>query len=639
MNIGFTLHWPTPGTPHIEFLRPNPPHPQRPDLATHTVDPHTGSAAVLLGRLFYRSDLLARLPGVDPTVADVDLVLAVYRRGGAAALEWLEGEFALLVWDARQRRLLACRDPFGAWPLYWFRQGTALIVSTSLERLACISGGLPVDPDYLAAYLMQPHSHAELPLEQTALTGARRVLPGSIVEFREGRPPIARRYWDWDERIVPLPGIALNEAGERFCELLRSAVRERLCDGPVAAHLSGGMDSSAVVCLAVAELGRQGAGPLHTLSLVYRGLGLAGERRYIDDVIRQTGALTPHLAEADDLVDYDWFDQDLPRHDEPFDGLSTLAAERRMMLEADRIGARVTLSGLGSDEIVDCQPYFLADLLRSGRWLRCWRAARACATAWNLGVWSVLSPFALQPVLAAWSRTAPLSWLRRRARWPHVGWFDVPPWVRPDFARRHRLRQLGHEHARSMYRSPVTRSQERLLLTANAGDWYRWFLAAPRGLHQSHPFMDPRLACFGLGIPEEVRGGGGGEVKPVLQQATRGILPESIRTRRGKCGFDESTGRGLARSLPRLEEMVGEAQAPELECLDRGELIAVMRQTAAGLGDVVARLRMGRTLALVVWLEQQRRWSAQWQFARDEKPLTLRHLEDQAMPIGSAGVG
>jgi asparagine synthase (glutamine-hydrolysing) len=625
MNTGFSMHWPLAGTPSLEFLRPSPPHPGRPDLATHALDPRTGTAAVLLGRLFYRSDLLIRLTGVDSSAADVDLILAAYLRRGAAALEWLEGEFSLLVWDAQQRRVLACRDPFGAWPLFWFRRGAALTVSTSLAHLARRAGGLPVDPAYLAAYLMQPHSHAELPSEQTALAGARRVLPGSIVEFREDRPAAVKHYWRWEERIIPLDDIALDEAGQLFGELLRGAVRERLGDGPVAAHLSGGMDSSTVACLAAAELECRGARPLHTLSLVYRGLGLAGERRYIDDVVRQAGAVMPHFVEADELVDFDWFDQDLPCHDEPFDALNTLATERRMILDADRAGARVILSGLGSDEIVDCQPYFLADLLRRGRWLGCWRAARALATACNQGVWSVLSPFAVEPVLAAWWRSAPLAWLRPAPRWPHVGWFDVPPWIRPEFARRHHLRQLGQEHAQAMFRSPVNRSLERLMLAANAGDWFRWFLAAPRGLHLSHPFMDPRLVCFALGIPETVRGGP--DVKPVLQQATRGILPESVRTRKGKRGFDEASGLGLARHLPRLEQLVREAQAAEMECLDRGELLAVVRQAAAGLGDTVARLRLGRAFALVAWLEQQRRWPMQWRLAHDDRFLPLCNLE------------
>jgi asparagine synthase (glutamine-hydrolysing) len=634
MNVGFTLRWRPGDVPRLEFLRSAAGCAGRPDLATHALDAH-GGAAVLLGRLFYRGDLLARFPGIAPLASDAELALAAYRAGGAAALEALEGEFALLLWDARSRRLLACRDPFGSWPLYWYRAGRTLLVSTSLEHLSRRAGCLAVDPGYLGAFLMQPHSHVELPTEQTALAGARRVMPGSLVEFREDRAPAARRYWDWDERIAPLPGVGLDEAAERFAELLGDAVRERLTDGPAAAHLSGGMDSSAVVCLAAAELRRRGRGPLHTLSLVYRGLGLAGERRYVEEVERHAGAVTPHHVEADELLDFDWFDEPLPRHDEPFDALNTLAVERQLVRRADEAGARVTLTGLGSDEIVDCQPYFLADLLRRGQWRACWRQAQQRATVWNLGTWSVLWPFAVQPVLAAWSRTAPWCWLRRRARWPHVGWFDVPPWVRPDFARRHHLQQLGGEHARAAFRSPVNRSIERLLLAANAGDWHRWFLAAPRGLQQSHPFFDPRLVCFALGLAEPVRAGCG-EAKPVLRQAMRGVLPESVRTRKGKRGFDEANGRGLARSLPRLEEMVRQLRAPEMDCLDRGELLAVMRQAAAGLGDVVARLRVGRSLALVAWLEQRRGWAARW---RAEEAAELPRLDpcEVALPMSPVG--
>ena len=79
------------------------------------------TAVVVLGRIFYRDDLLARLsdPDVLPDATDADLVLAAYRRKGRAGIERLEGEYALVVCDGERGKIWAQRDPLGSWPLYW----------------------------------------------------------------------------------------------------------------------------------------------------------------------------------------------------------------------------------------------------------------------------------------------------------------------------------------------------------------------------------------------------------------------------------------------------------------------------------------------------------------------------------------
>jgi asparagine synthase (glutamine-hydrolysing) len=81
------------------------------------------ATCVFLGQLYYRCELLAELgsssfTGADPRTAsnDAELAIAMYRQCGIGGLERLEGDFALVIWDVRESRLVAIRDPMGGHP-------------------------------------------------------------------------------------------------------------------------------------------------------------------------------------------------------------------------------------------------------------------------------------------------------------------------------------------------------------------------------------------------------------------------------------------------------------------------------------------------------------------------------------------
>jgi asparagine synthase (glutamine-hydrolysing) len=156
-----------------------------------------------------------------------------------------------------------------------------------------------------------------------------------------------------------------------------------------------------------------------------------------------------------------------------------------------------------------------------------------------------------------------------------------------------------------MYGHPTLHSLDLMGVADSVGDWARWHLAAPRGLTITHPFRDPRVVAFGLGLPLHLRATPGRR-KPVLQEATRGLLPEEIRTRTDKRGFNDVYWLGLDASLPRLEELVASSTLGDMGLINLERLIDVMRQAALGVGDVVACEHMDKTLALIAWHEQLR---------------------------------
>ena len=457
MTVGFCLRCLPDGTAtcHISTL----PDSARSGLVSWARDDHQDLAVALVGRLYYLDELRQVDPGLAPgEELGAAQALSVYSRAGLTGLQRLEGEFALVVWDGRRRRLFAHRDPFGSYPLFWVASPSLVAVGTNLEKLVSLLPQRSFDLRYIADFLMRPSPVSEVGGERTIYVGAQRVPTGTSLEIRFSGEVHRYRYWDWSSQVRPSAGVTLEQAGEEFASLLRRAVRERVRRGPTAAHLSGGMDSSAVVALAREEvINGTGPGPLSTLTLVYECPSLAGERAYAELMVARGGPIRGHFLGADAALAYQWFDHPIPPHDEPYGGLVSLAIDELLVKEADALGAATILTGFGCDELLETEPFQIADLLRCGRWPAHNEAVR-WARAWNLGYWTVWGRYGLEPLFpvlfreglrAAWS-----GW----GRWPSLGRFTVPPWVRAPFAREHGMLRIGRGYARKHYGPPATTS-------------------------------------------------------------------------------------------------------------------------------------------------------------------------------------
>jgi asparagine synthase (glutamine-hydrolysing) len=587
-------------------LLPTQTQPTQP-LLTIARDSTSRTVATLLGRLDYSDELDVprsdRQAGSEP--CDAAVALAVYLQSGTRGLEPLEGEFALVVWDGRARRLIGMRDPLGSWPLYWAVCGNNVAMSTDLRALSDKGDSLPLDLDYVAEYFATPFLDAEVPSTRTALAGIQRVLPGTIVELAADGQSRRHTYWDWPSRIEAIRANRLSDVAGRFRELLDRAVRQRLRLGRTVTHLSGGMDSSAVTVLAQRALAETSArSSLVTISLTHQAAELAPERGHMDLILQQGGRFEPHFLPGDKAVGFDWFGPALPQHEEPYAGLWSLAANRQLADAAERCRAACVLTGVGGDEILCYRPLHIADLLRRGRLLRGYREARAWAEGQGQGVWSVLHKCGLEPLWPALSRA--LCWPLRvcgcAARLRSGRW-SIPAWIRPEFARQHHLEDQCSQHLLRLFASHAESAETLMRLAMSSGDWARWHLYAPRGINISHPFLDPRVACFTLGIPRTVRAIPG-DPKPLLRAATEGILPDAIRNRREKTGFDGPRARGMAMNLGHLEELVCSSPLRDLRLFDSGKLLRAMHQVAVGIGSRHNQW-IDRCLALLAWFQQR----------------------------------
>jgi asparagine synthase (glutamine-hydrolysing) len=578
-----------------------------------------GCSAVLLGRLYYRQEFLAALaPHPERVLAercrsdDAALALAAYRRFGPGGIARLEGDFALALWDAREKRLLAARDPLGGYPLFWSENAGAVALGTSLPHLLRLGPERELDLDYLAEFLMLPRcSIQEVAGERCAYEGIHHLLPGNVLTVQPPGGAVRRRaYWDWLERMTDPGTERPEEAGARYAQLLRQAVRERL-RGRTASHLSGGMDSTSVCLLAADAVRSGGEAPLHALSLVYERLtGLARETPYIEDVLRRHPDIVAHRVCGDELLDFDGF-TDPPPHDEPWPALARSAMDCGLTLAAADAGAHTVLTGIGADEILDLPPLHITDLLRAGRLGAAWVEAARWARASTCSLWNVFYPFGLANLLPAWAHVGLGPLLRQGyASWEKQSDYTIAPWIRPGFARRYGLRARGLDYVRRTYSAgwPAALALALTAIADSAGDVGHWCLAAPRGMAVANPFLDPRVLRFGLGSLVRLRVEPGRQ-KPLLNEAMRDVLPDRIRNRARKGHFNEVYFLGLARNLPGLEAMVRHAPVEDLGIFDREVLLRCLHQAALGIvKDMNGLSRLNLSLALFQWLTRQREW-------------------------------
>src|SRR5262249_24186448 len=147
--------------------------------------------------------------------------------------------------------------------------------------------GTDLDLDFLADFLLIPGSMSELPTDRCIYRGISRLRPGYRLTANLADLCVEQRpYWDWQAHIKDPGTDQLDVIAEQYGQLLRQAVQTRL-QGTALAHLSGGMDSTAVALMARDALAAKGEPPLATLSLVYKQLpGLGRETPYVEAASR-----------------------------------------------------------------------------------------------------------------------------------------------------------------------------------------------------------------------------------------------------------------------------------------------------------------------------------------------------------------
>lgn len=546
-----------------------------------------GSRITWDGRLDNRNELMRLLPALpasEPT--DLAVVAAAFERWGIDCFPRLSGDWAACIWDQPLNQMVLARDYVGIKQLFYRSGPQSLIWCSHLEPLLISGDPLTICEEYVAGYLAMFPSARLTPYQEI-----RCVPPGSVIMVHDGTIR-EHRYWSF-AMCKPIRYRTDSEYEEQFRYLFRQAVRRRLrSHRPVLAELSGGIDSSSIVCMAddIVSQGETAAPQVDTISYYDPRVPAADERSFAAHVEQRRGRKGYHINLADPVADYFCLDSDqVPLEPGPSQALNQ--ARLHLLSLLDGPGYRVVLSGLGGDEVlggVNDPSSHLADLIM------------------------LAQPVKLARTLAAWSKAQSRSW--RQLLLPALGLLLPSPlrlapsknrmrvrkWIDPAFAQRNQLgfRQLGAQGNYGLW-LPSRREFARRLIFI-----WRQLRSQPMLMHHEerrYPFLDQDLVTFLFSIPagQLLRPG---QPRSLMRRALAGIVPSPVLWRNTKGGTSLDFRDSFERNRSALENVLAHSIGGRMGFLDAGRFRErLLKDINTDPDRVIYR---SRELFLEVWLHR-----------------------------------
>ena len=467
------------------------------------------------------------------SAGSAEVVLHAYDEWGKGCLDRFNGIWAFVIWDATKKMLFCCRDRFGVKPLYYCFDGQRFVFGSEIKALLQAQVRAKANDraiyDYLAHGLVD-HS------EETFFADVKCLPAGHYLRLGLAQKALeTTRYYQ-----VPasnrLTGLKDEEYAKQFYEIFEDAVRVRLIgDAPWGALLSGGLDSSSIVCVVDKLLSDGGISPPHqqsvqkTFSTRYEDHQY-DEGRFIEEVASKTSIDSCQVyPKADDLLRQ--LDLLIWHQEQPFMGTS-IYAQWTVFELARQWGVRVILDGQGGDELLGGYhsffPVLFFDLFKTVRWRRLAQESRAYhlihhhSPADSLFKVSLrFLPRQLRGEVSKILRLGGYRWLNRA----FIGEFGSPRLAAGSDICPPRTGLFD----RALLEALLVSSGPALLRYADRN-------SMAHSIQARLPFLDHRLVEFVSRIPQEqkIREG---TTKYVLRNAMRGVLPEPVRARQDKMGF------------------------------------------------------------------------------------------------------
>jgi len=289
------------------------------------------------------------------TRSDSEIALHLWEDYGPQCLHWLRGEFAIILWDAKERCLFIARDRFGIKPLFYAWHNGALYIASEVKAL--FAAGVPARWDHESFF----HGGNSYPT-RTLYDGVFQIPPGHYALATEKHFQVSR-YWDFNYPAAS--DAALKRSPEdyiaEFHDVLDEAVRIRLrADVPVGVYLSGGLDSCSVLGLAA----RHRTDPIRAFTLTFEHAAYDEGSIAREMAARANAEIHSIPVRQTDLADAF---TDAVVQSETF-CVNAHGVAKYLLSKAVRdAGFKVVLTGEGADETLGGYPHFRRDMLLYNR--------------------------------------------------------------------------------------------------------------------------------------------------------------------------------------------------------------------------------------------------------------------------------
>jgi len=548
------------------------------------IDPE-GTVFTWDGRLDNRGELIRCLRNqVDSGSTDVAIVAAAYHRWALGCFGRIVGDWALSIWNPLQSSLILAKDVLGVRPCFYVRNERGVSWSSLLEPLVLLAGrSFRVNEEYIAGWL------SFFPATQlTPYAGIESVPPASYVQVTNEKVT-CREYWKFD----PAHSIRYatdEDYEEHFRTLFAESIRRRLrADAAITAELSGGMDSSSIVCMAdelTSHAGEQ-VPQLDTISYFDDAEPNWDERPYFAAVEERRIRTRRHLAVE--------IPSAIAISPEPATFRATPASAGYSPSPVVQLAdyfiqrkSRVLLSGIGGDEVLGGVPTpipELADLLVS----RQWKLFHRQTTRWALAVrkpWIHLVRETAQRFLSPAIRKLPLS--------------QTPPsWLTKEFVERYHNALQGYERRLAFDGTRPSFQINMLTLEALRRQIACTPIYGELLLETRYPYLDRELLQFLFAIPREQL------VRPhqrrsLMRRALAGTVPNVVLNRRRKAYASRNPLALIVSQCESLMARNGRWASADIGVVDQKAIVTAVQRAQSG--ENLPLFQLSRTLALESWL-------------------------------------
>jgi len=432
--------------------------------------------------------------------SDTEVIVHGYEEYGMDILEKLNGMFAFAIYDSNRKKLFLVRDRFGIKPLYYYFDGKKFIFSSEIKGILVHNIKKTPNNNMIFDYLvfnLTDHS------EETFFENIYRAMSGTYLELDLKTKKFIKKKW------YSLENKNLTINAQKIRDYFLKSVSYRLIsDVPVGSCLSGGIDSSSIVCT------MKNISPdskIKTFSAVFPGKNI-DETEYVNEVIKKTNVISFLTNPTPEILFQDLHDL-IKTQEEPFLGTS-IYAQYSVMKMAHENGMKVLLDGQGGDEIFGgypsyINPYFL-ELFMNFKW--------------KIFISQFIQYFKtyrdLSPILFILSRLGRF-FIKNKPKPFCMEKNFFPSYTSPKKSKNSLSQKLIQDLTYSTIPSYLRYEDKNAM---------RW------GVETRLPFLDHEFVEKTIFLPAEYKIRDG-MTKYIFREAMKGILPEKIRLRTDKIGF------------------------------------------------------------------------------------------------------
>ena len=492
---------------------------------------------------------------VFATKTDTEVLLAAYDFWGEECLDHFNGMWAFILYDSDQERVFCARDRFGVKPLYYYKTDTGLALASEIKEFTVLDdwkplGNIPRIIDFIL------YNGAHDYCDETLFQGVYQVKPGGklIYDLKSNEWSIKTWYHLSDKR-KPID-IDFETASRMFSCLFEDAIKIRLrSDVKVGSCLSGGLDSSSIVCMMNELLKKENKASKQEVVFAVNHVGKYDESAYVEAVVEHTGVVK-HVVEPNFEEVIDKLNEIVWHQDEPF-GSTSIIAQWDVYEKAREQGLIVMLDGQGADEYLagysSFQKVYFRELLLTLKWKKLKTALNKYKKSYNHYYYSPYRDL-IDVVI---SRVVPEDKMNRiKGKIKHL----IGKHERTDF-----IKDYQH-YADNVY-------LESRSITTNLSDETiseMMHTSLPKLVHHQDrnamahsiesraPFLDYRLVEFVFNLPSDYKVNLG-ITKYVMREGLKNVIPTIIRDRMDKLGFATPQDVWIKQNRQRFRNLLEEA--------------------------------------------------------------------------------